>query len=728
MQFFAGDLDALDHISGVERLGIPDINMGDGPNGVANTVDGTATSFPCNMAAGDTFDPDVVRLYARGMAKEFKAKGKNMILGPGVNFNRVAQCGRTDEYITGDDPVLGAELVKAFVMGARDEHLMVNVKHFGNNEQETNRNNWSANPDTITQMEIYMKPFLAAIDAGAGSLMCAYNKVQGVHACKNKALIQAAKKHGDAFFLVSDWGAVYSDAADGGIVEYIDAGLDVEMGTFDTQDCGGRPHPDAPEGWCNKGYYMLPDKMADLVNQGQVSEGRVNETVTRVLGALKTVGLLDPSVQAEFPTYVYDDLHTKFNGPLMKKDVRTTESRAVAHEVARKAMVLLKNENSLLPVKVTERFELFGCGHEVHFRAESGSAAGTKPHEPANPCQPDDATACMYPDDSLAANGASVEHFLLADANLGPRDPDAIAVICVTADSKNSEGTDRSNLDLLGSGIPWEKFHRSVVWVVSPGPVLIPFASEVDSILYSSLPGEMGAAAFADIIFGKTSPSGHLSLTLPNKMDETAVRVKSDADDYEEGIQVGYRWYEANGVHPNFAFGWGLSYATHLEMTGATVVSPTDKARAHVAITLRWANAEPTFGSVDQVVQLYVKHELPSNRNFKQLAGFAKVNNLQDGYEHSVNVEFDHQATWGSQPGDRDGFDAGWVDVTRYTLFASLYGVEHTRELCTVEVSSDGSLHVVSQHDFSKTSMTFQQSEVVDSYIAARESAQMVVV
>jgi beta-glucosidase len=722
LQFFAGDLDAIDHITGVSRLHVPDINMGDGPNGVANTVDGTATSFPSNMAAGDTFDPTVVRKYAQAMAEEFKAKGKNMILGPGVNFNRVAQCGRTDEYITGDDPVLGAELVKAFVVGARDEHVMVTVKHFANNNQETNRNDWSANPDTRTQMEIYLKPFLAAVHAGAASLMCAYNKVQGVHACKNKELLQAAKREGDSIFIVSDWGAVYPDAGNGGIVDYIDAGLDVEMGTHDTPGCDGHASPDAHD-YCNKGDYMLKDRMRDLVRQGRVSKRRVNETVSRVLGALKSAGLLDPVAQAEFPTYTYKDLHTKLDGPLMRKDVRTQHSRAVAHEVAAKAMVLLQNTGALLPLKTTEKLELYGCGDEVHFRAEAGSAAGTKPFVPSNPCQPDDITACMYPNDAVVAAGASARTFRLDHANAGPRDPDATAVVCITAASKNSEGRDRQNLDLLGGKIPWWRFKRSVVWVVSPGPVLIPFKSKVNSILLSSLPGEMGGAAFADIIFGKVSPTGHLSMTLPNSMDETSVRVNGGSDDYAEGVEVGYRWYQANGKSPNFAFGWGLSYATRLLVTNASLKSPAGTARPHVAITLEWpADGQTYNGPVGQVVQIYVQHRQPHARNFQQLISFAKIESVAPGRTPTIDVAFDVPRTWGSAPGDRHGFDAGWDLVTKYTLFVSLYGVEDTRAIFTVD-ASDGAFKVLPEHDFTSSPLYFDQGAVVEARGRARSGS-----
>jgi beta-glucosidase len=616
LQFFAGDLDAIDHITGVSRLGIPDINMGDGPNGVANTIAGTTTSFPCNLAVGNTFDHVLARAYGQAMAKEFKAKGKNQILGPGVNLARLPQVGRLDEYIPGEDPVLGAELVKEVVQGALDEHVMTCIKHFVNNDQETNRNHWSANPDTHVQMEYYMKPFFAAIQAGAASLMCGYNKVNGLHACKNSGILQAAKKVGNSFWIVGDWGAVYPEDDYEFAAEYVNAGLDMEMGAHDDPTCTG---PDVPAtkygagGYCNKGDYMLPDRMRAMLNSGAVTMARIDETVSRVLGALKTAGLLRASVQAEFPVYTHSDLHSKWFGPLMQRDVRTKHSRQVAHNVARSAIVLLQNTRDLLPLQTTDRIETYGCGDEVHFRVEQGSASGTTPHMPKVPCQAEDETACPYPEDGLRAAGASVQGFRLADGQSGPRDASAIAVICLMASAKNSEGTDRANLDLEGADtFPFERFSQSVVFVFSPGPVLMPFTSRVTSIVLMSLPGEMGGAAVADILLGQASPTGHLSLTMPNQMHETPVLANAMADDYAEDFEVAYRWYQAQSRHPCFAFGWGLSYAKYMQVVHAELLKPTTDQRPRVYLMLRRDQETGTRydGTVDQVVQLYVQHEV----------------------------------------------------------------------------------------------------------------------
>jgi len=259
-----------------------------------------------------------------------------------------------------------------------------------------------------------------------------------------------------------------------------------------------------------------------------------------------------------------------------------------------------------------------------------------------------------------------------------------------------------------------------VVWVVSPGPVLVPFSEQVGAVLYSGLPGEMGAAAFADILFGRASPTGHLSLTLPNQMDETPVRVQSDSDDYSEGVIVGHRWYQANGKHPKFAFGWGLSYAAHLLLTDAQVAKSGEA--LELIVTLRWDGANPNFGSVDQVVQVYVQHRAPTPRSYKELAGFGKVHGLESGDGCSAKISFERPQIWASAPGDRDGFDAGWDEVTEFGIFVSLFGVEDPRPVFNAHLA-DGSLRFEPLHDFVVSPIEFDQDAVVEARLQARRQA-----
>jgi beta-glucosidase len=229
----------------------------------------------------------------------------------------------------------------------------------------------------------------------------------------------------------------------------------------------------------------------------------------------------------------------------------------------------------------------------------------------------------------------------------------------------------------------------------------------------------MGGAAFADNLFGRTNPAGHLSLTMPNSMDETSVRVSGDSDNYSEGIEVGYRWYQANDKHPNFAFGWGLSYAKEMKILAATLKEPSTATRSSVSITLQSDDVPSrSFGELDQVVQLYVQH---NGRSFAQLAGFAKFRHLQTGKPVTSDVEFNLPREWGSAVGDKSGWTAGWVSVSDYTLFVSLYGVEDLRPLLSVKM--DGSVPVMTwEQDFlSQGPMRFDQDVVVQQRESLRQ-------
>jgi len=309
-----------------------------------------------------------------------------------------------------------------------------------------------------------------------------------------------------------------------------------------------------------------------------------------------------------------------------------------------------------------------------------------------------------------------VTSFRLEDGGAGPRDPEATAIICLVAAAKNTEGTDRANLDLLGADkFPFTKYKKSVVWVIAPGPVLMPFSSTVSAIVLSSLPGEMGGAALADILLGVASPSGHLSLSMPNKPQETQVKAKSTSDDYEEGFEVGYRWYQSRNVKPNFAFGYGLSYAKYVQVVSASLSTPCSSARPSVRLQLRAdvGDRDAAMGEVSQVAQLYLQHQQPQPRKFLELAGFGKAHGLQNGELVVVNVEFDSPRIWGSNVGDKAGFDSSWEAVTEYKVFLSLYGVEHVQEFFLVG-NEGGRCKVTPLHSFPADGpLSFDQDEAV---------------
>jgi len=233
------------------------------------------------------------------------------------------------------------------------------------------------------------------------------------------------------------------------------------------------------------------------------------------------------------------------------------------------------------------------------------------------------------------------------------------------------------------AAFPFEKFGKVVVYVVAGGPVLMPFASQVDAILYSSLPGEMGGAAFADVLLGKASPSGHLSLTMPETQEQTISPTES-SDTYSEGWRFGYRGYGANSDPPNFAFGWGLSYLEEIDILQANVSTTTSDGRVkfRYQFHLRAPGSAPQqVTEAGQVVQLYVQHLKPEARPFKQLAGFGKAQNLADVKDAVVDIDVDPPMVWDTEADTGDGWGGEWKPVTDYKLFVSLHGAEHAVEL-----------------------------------------------
>lgn len=205
-------------IPGVQRLGIPPLILNDGPQGFAppewNLVDkGLTTAYPCNLALGASFSPDLVALYASSIASEFRKKGANVMLGPGLNLHRVAIGGRNFEYLTGEDPVLGSKLVKPFVEAVQQAGVMVTLKHYLNNNQEHDRKLYSAEKvdlDPGVESDLYLKPFISGLDAGACAVMCSYNLVNGTHSCENSEILGYIRGKYDGFFVMSDWFATHS--------------------------------------------------------------------------------------------------------------------------------------------------------------------------------------------------------------------------------------------------------------------------------------------------------------------------------------------------------------------------------------------------------------------------------------------------------------------------------------------------------------------------------------
>ncbi|CAD7971812.1 unnamed protein product [Amoebophrya sp. A25] len=518
------------YIDGVDRLGIPPVVMMDGPQGFrqpdqAMSARGSSTAFPCNLAIGATFDRRIAFMYGKFIAKEFRGKGANMLLGPGVNVNRIPRNGRNFEYLSGEDPVLGAEMAPEYVQGAFTENTMTSVKHFIFNNQETERMFYSADVPQQVGMEYYMKPFIAGVQAGAGSVMCSYNRINGTYACENPNTMRRLMKYSDRFFIMSDWGATHATE------QSLKAGLTMEMPGIPTE-------------------YFSPEKMKALIADGSIPMPVIDDLVLRTLKALKESGQLDGNFPKE--GNVYNNVTT----PLQK-----TASTIFAAE----GLILLKNDLArsqmngyplpLNPVKSAETIATTNCGADLIVLG-GGSGAVIPSHT-------------VTIDEVLAHNG-----LLVGDASKS----DAVLYCFSTYSAENG---DRADLEVEGphkelaekiaeSKKAGAKKQKIIVFVSTPGPFLMPMdPADVDAILMGVFPGERAGEAVAAVLYGRMSPNGKLPFALPNKENEQEMTksqypgvgaVNHTHAEYTENREFGYRWYQAHNVMPKYHFGHGLSY------------------------------------------------------------------------------------------------------------------------------------------------------------------------
>lgn len=506
LSMMSGKVDTyVGNVNAIERLGIPPLYMQDGPQGFRVTGKtgevGSTTAWPSEMTIGSSFDTELAERWAAAMAQEFKGKGANMLLGPGIGIARVPNAGRNFEYLSGEDPVLGSLMVRAVVKGIQDQGIIANAKHWVNNEIETHRMLVSANVDLRTRREIYYPPFQAAVDAGVLSVMCSYNRINDVYSCQNNETLGHLKNDmGFKGFVVSDWFAA------GTTSQALKAGLDLEMPV---------------------GLYFAEAALEAAVARQEISIRDIDDAVRRILYAMISAGILDnPAV----------------GNPLA--NVTSDEHNALSREIAAKSTVLLKNEGGILPL---EKFPSSSCiavfgNTDV---VTGGGSGNVKPAYVVSPAQGIEA--------ALAGSGISVIYNpgtdLTEAASLAAKCRTAIVAVATTS----HEGADRESLslgdgqdDLVTAIAAANK--RTVVLVNAPGAVLLPWADSVPAILVSWLPGQEFGNAVADVLFGAINPSARLPLTLPNKENEVGftpemfpgVGTPHEAT-YTEELLIGYR-------------------------------------------------------------------------------------------------------------------------------------------------------------------------------------------
>ncbi|MFL9839497.1 beta-glucosidase [Sphingomonas sp. ST-64] len=622
------------HIDGVPRVGIPIVRESDASLGVANQVEqrkgDVATALPSSLATAATFDPEIARAGGAMIGSEARAKRFNVLLAGGVNLTRDPWGGRNFEYL-GEDPLLAGELAGAHIAGVQSNRIVSTIKHFALNAQETGRMVLDAQIGEAALRESDLLAFQIAIEKGKpGSVMAAYNKVNGHWASENDFLLNQVLKRDWNYpgWVMSDWGGVHST------VKAAKAGLDQQSG----QELDKAM------------FFAAPLKAA--VEKGEVPMKRLDDMVARYLTGLILTGAFDTPM------------------PAAAQRIDYAANAQVAQRAAEAGIVLLKNDGDLLPLASTaEKILVIGGGADVGVISGGGSSqvrsVGGAPIEIplAYGGSASFARITYHASSPLAAlrkaaPGARIE---FTDGRNMNATLDAAAkadIAIVFATQWATEADDVPNLrlpdhqDALIAAVAKVQ-PKTVAVLTTGGPVTMPWIEAVPAVLQAWYPGQRGGEAIANILTGKVNPSGRLPITFPASESQAPrptpvgldlltglardaasnpaaggdFSLKTFPVKYQEGSDVGYRWYERQGNKPLFAFGHGLSY------TSFAYAQPQVSGGKKLTVSFTVTNTGKRAGA--DVPQLYVIRE-GSNKPMR-LAGFQRVT-LKPGESRRVTL------------------------------------------------------------------------------------------
>ncbi|QMU80325.1 glycoside hydrolase family 3 [Streptacidiphilus sp. PB12-B1b] len=577
----------------IGALCIPAMNLEDGPAGVGDGLSGV-TQLPAPVDVASTWDTAAEQEFGGLIGAEQAAKGTSVDLGPTINIVRDPRWGRAFESI-GEDPYLNGQLGAADIRGVQSTGVMAQVKHYAVYNQETNRNTPSDNAvvSDRTMQEIYLPAFQTAVQQGAASsVMCSYSTINGSPACQNPYTMSTVLRQQFGFtgFTTSDWGATKSTAAS------VQAGLDQDMPGSD-------------------GYYG--SALLSAVNAGTVSRASLNALVSPILTQMFAYGLFDrPAVGSPGQTAT---------GAIDQGD---------AAALAEEGTVLLKDSGGVLPLASSVKsVAVIGTDASSSPLTAGGGSAGVNSSGTVTPLQ--GITARAGSGVSVAYNDGSSDSSAAALAAAS-----GVAVVFVGNDE--SEGSDLSSIDLSSA----DNALISAVAAANPDTVVVlntgsavtmPWLSQVKGVLEAWYPGQEDGTAIASLLFGDTDPSGHLTVTFPTSLAQVPASTAAQwpgtggTVQYSEGVDVGYRWYDANKLTPLFPFGYGLSYTTF----GFSNLKVTPLSAGGAAtVTATVTNTGSVAGA--DVAQLYVTDPAASGEPPRQLEGFARVS-LKPGASQTVS-------------------------------------------------------------------------------------------
>jgi beta-glucosidase len=645
----------------IERLGIPAIKMADGPMGVRSWAGSSAitsangaaakvltTSFPSGVAMAATWDTDLVQREGQAIAQEVKALGRDMILGPTVNINRVPLWGRNFEGY-GEDPYLAARLGVAYIKGVQGEGVIPSVKHFAVNNEEFERHRIDAHTDERTLNEIYLPPFKAAVEeANVWTVMSAYNKLNGVHCAESTALLTDVLKKEFDFkgFVVSDWGSTYSTAPT------VNAGMDLEMpGGARMKEWISFPSTQAAG---NGAGWLTADKVLAEVKAGHIAEATLDENVSRILRVIFESGLFD---------------HPHAGGG----EVDTPAQRAVALQGATEGIVLLKNAGSVLPLDATKIHSIAVIGPNAAVaRTGGGGSSLVRPKYAIAPLdaikeRAGDSIHVSYEmgvgiqgEDAALDTPDARAKMLQAAADAAAKADVAVVVVGRYA-KLEGEGFDVKTMDLPAGQDELieavEKANPRTIVVLNTGdPVtMTKWIDNTPALLDMWYGGQEGGHALASVLFGDANPSGKLPVSFPKRFEDSPAYGHYPGEnlkvDYAEGIYVGYRYFDTKNVEPLFPFGFGLSYTT-FEFSNLKVGRWKANGSGPVEIDLAVKNSGSRAGA--EVVQLYIHEDNPMiDRPVRELKRFQRVE-LKPGESKTLQFTLDRAALsyWSAEKRD----------------------------------------------------------------------------
>lgn len=635
--------------SGVERLGIPELKMADGPLGVREEIsrdswkplgldNDFATYYPAGGGLSATWNTEMAYKFGFSVGEESRARDKDVLLSPAINIIRTPLGGRTYEYFT-EDPFLNKKLTVPFIVGLQENDVAACVKHYAANNQETNRDFVDVQIDERTLREIYLPAFKAAVtEAKAYSMMGAYNKFRGQYLCENSYMLNHVLRDEWGFegIVISDWAAVHTS------VKSLQSGLDIEMGT---------------RGAFNK--FFLAEPLIDSVKTGKLSENELDVHVKRILQVLHTVKSMGDEQQK-------------------KGNINTEEHFKDAYDIAAESIILLKNSKNLLPIDASGIKSVAVIGNNATKKnALGGFGAGVKTKREVTPLEGlqnrlPKSVEINYAEGYLeryapkkkailgevAEVGQVTQEQLVTIDQLDPKKleealeaakkSDVTIVFAGSNRDYETEASDRADLELpFGQVELIEKLlavnPNTIVVMIGGTPFDIGSIKEKSSALvWSWFNGSEGGNALADVLLGTVNPSGKLPWTMPKNInDSPAHATHSFPGDkvvsYKEGILVGYRWFDTKSIEPLYPFGYGLSFTT-FDIKNARA----DKTEAYAkdeTITIS-VDVENT-GEMDgkEVVQLYItKTESKVERAAQELKGFKKVH-VNKGETETVTLE-----------------------------------------------------------------------------------------